>query len=503
LVSDISNIDELIVAKPKTDAETPTPRQPAQHTRETTSSEPDQTKSGSHPPIEIWDPYDRDGSSGGKWIYGIIGFLLLLMLGLINHEGQSNNKTSNTSPTSSQNYSNPPNVSVPTVQTSNSTQSSKLQYTKPSVGTDNVLSVSEIRWCIRESIRIEAMRDIIDNNKGIDVFNQIVGDYNSRCGSYRYHKGSQSRAETDVEAYRSQIVLEAIREAKKLDRSYQPSYQSISPSVSSRAAPNKPDVQLTKKAQQLLTDLGYDPGPVEGDYGRRTADAVRAFQKAQGILVDGWVSESLIDKLRSAKINESNRHQGPTDLQGNVPRITKDLNSNENISDISNADRAGIIAACQYRGSPANVYSCQQEELSKLKQTGPGPNLSGLSSSDRAGIIAACQYRGSPANVYSCQQEELNKLKQTGPGPNLSGLSSSDRAGIIAACQYRGSPANVYSCQQEEVNKLKQTGPRPNLSGLSSSDRVGIIEVCKYRGSPADVYSCQKEEFDKLRTSRY
>ncbi|WP_040475161.1 hypothetical protein, partial [Marinobacter gelidimuriae] len=61
---------------------------------------------------------------------------------------------------------------------------------------------------------------------------------------------------------------------------------------------------------------------------------------------------------------------------------------------------------------------------------------------------------GGPADVYSCQEKELNKLKQTGPAPNLSGLRSSDRAGIIGACKYKGSPADVYNCQKEQLNKL-------------------------------------------------
>jgi hypothetical protein len=157
-----------------------------------------------------------------------------------------------------------------------------------------VLSVPEIRWCIREGIRIEAMRDVIDNNAGIDEFNRIVNDYNSRCGSYRYRQGSQSRAERDVEAYRSQIVAEAIREARQLGRSY----PSVSPGASTSSAPKKPNAQHTREAQQLLTDLGYDPGPVDGDYGRRTADAVKAFQRDVGITQDGWIDQDLISVLR-------------------------------------------------------------------------------------------------------------------------------------------------------------------------------------------------------------
>ncbi|RDH87947.1 MAG: hypothetical protein DIZ78_03730 [endosymbiont of Escarpia spicata] len=335
------------------------------------------------------------------------------------------------------------------------------------------------------------MRDVIDSNAEVGKFNRIVDDYNSRCGSYRYRQGSQSRAERDVKPYRSQIIAEAIREARQLGGSYQPSYPSVSPGTSTRSAPKKPSAQYTREAQQILTDLGYKPGPVDGDYGRRTAAAVKAFQKAQGLTVDGWVSKKLLDTLRHATIKKTRKHDSPTNSQSKIP--------GKDISDISEADRLGIIDACKYRGSPANVYSCQKEELNKLRRTGTGPDLSRLSSSDRRGIIDACKYRGSPANVYSCQKEELNKLKRTGTGPDLSRLSSSDRRGIIDACKYRGSPANVYSCQKEELNKLKRTGAGPDLSGLSSSDRRGIIDACKYRGSPANVYSCQKEELSKLK----
>ena len=236
------------------------------------------------------------GGSGGKWILGIIGVVFVIWL--INNLGQTNKKPSYTPPSSSQSYSYPPSTPAPTVQTPSSNQSTGLQYTKPSVGTNNVLSVPEICWCIREGIRIEAMRDVIDTNEGIDEFNRIVNDYNSRCGSYRYRQGSQSRAERDVEPYRSQIVEEAIREARQLGSR---SYPSVSPGASTSSAPKKPNAQYTKEAQQILTDLGYEPGSVDGDYGRRTADAVKAFQRDAGITQDGWIDEDLLSTLRRVK----------------------------------------------------------------------------------------------------------------------------------------------------------------------------------------------------------
>ena len=84
------------------------------------------------------------------------------------------------------------------------------------------------------------------------------------------------------------------------------------------------------------------------------------------------------------------------------------------------------------------------------------PDFSGISDSDRTGIIEACKDQGSPANVYSCQSEEVSKLKQIGSAPDMSDLFAWDRAGIIDACKGWGSPADVYSCQGEELSKLRR-----------------------------------------------
>jgi hypothetical protein len=241
----------------------------------------------------------RSSRSRGKWIFGIIGVIFVIWL--INSGDQTNKKPSYSPPSSSQSYSYPQSSPAPAVQTPSTTQSAGLQYTQPSVGTNNVLSVPEIRWCIREGIRIEAMRDVIDTNAGIDEFNLIVNDNNSRCGSYRYREGSQSIAERDVEAYRSQIVSEAIGEAMQLGRSSQLPDPAVSPSASTSSTPKKPKAQLTRAAQQFLTDLGYDPGPVDGGYGRRTIDAVKAFQRDANITQDGWIDEDLLSTLQSAK----------------------------------------------------------------------------------------------------------------------------------------------------------------------------------------------------------
>lgn len=62
----------------------------------------------------------------------------------------------------------------------------------------------------------------------------------------------------------------------------------------------KPD-KAVRQAQTLLAELGYDPGPADGLLGNRTVQAVREYQKAAGLPVDGKVNARLIESLKSGK----------------------------------------------------------------------------------------------------------------------------------------------------------------------------------------------------------
>jgi hypothetical protein len=73
--------------------------------------------------------------------------------------------------------------------------------TTPPVGTGNMLSRAEIRYCVAERIRLEGAQAALNHGKGDDItrFNTMVDDYNSRCSRYRYRSGDLESARSDVE----------------------------------------------------------------------------------------------------------------------------------------------------------------------------------------------------------------------------------------------------------------------------------------------------------------
>ncbi len=79
------------------------------------------------------------------------------------------------------------------------------------------LSLSEIRYCMAEDVRIAAQKTEIDGlqntdtdrfNRNVDGFNETVNDYNSRCSNRSIMASDRPTATSQVEAKRSQLETE-------------------------------------------------------------------------------------------------------------------------------------------------------------------------------------------------------------------------------------------------------------------------------------------------------
>jgi peptidoglycan hydrolase-like protein with peptidoglycan-binding domain len=59
------------------------------------------------------------------------------------------------------------------------------------------------------------------------------------------------------------------------------------------------DTKLVRNIQSGLHRLGYDPGAVDGRAGPRTGDAIRRYQRDNGLVADGRPSPALWAQIHS------------------------------------------------------------------------------------------------------------------------------------------------------------------------------------------------------------
>ncbi len=57
------------------------------------------------------------------------------------------------------------------------------------------------------------------------------------------------------------------------------------------------DPQMVRQIQQKLQDQGFDVGEIDGKWGPQTANALKDFQRQQGMQADGKLSQSTLSAL--------------------------------------------------------------------------------------------------------------------------------------------------------------------------------------------------------------
>ena len=129
----------------------------------------------------------------------------------------------------------------------------------------------------------------------------IDGSYGARTTSavndFQQAKGLNSDGIVDKETWTALAIDPPQPSAESL-QSNAP-IQSSTPTEKSDTVPGDRTTALTKGAagskvktlQVRLEIQGYDPGPIDGIFGARTATAVKSFQEYKGLTADGVVDE--------------------------------------------------------------------------------------------------------------------------------------------------------------------------------------------------------------------
>jgi peptidoglycan hydrolase-like protein with peptidoglycan-binding domain len=90
------------------------------------------------------------------------------------------------------------------------------------------------------------------------------------------------------------------------------------PPTTQPPGPTPAEIAATKDLQNRLEALGYSPGPIDGRFGGRTSSAVLAFEKVEGLPLDGDAGPEVLARL--------NAPQGHAATEGSaVPRLEIDL----------------------------------------------------------------------------------------------------------------------------------------------------------------------------------
>ena len=436
-------------------------------------------------------------------VLGLVGVGVLIWLFNAAQENSSSPSRgrSYTQPTPTPSYT-PPAVSPP--------QQRRLDFSEPPVGQNNVLSVAQIRWCLREDIRIEVLRPMPTTNSQIDQFNSVVSNNNNRCGSYRYRQGALARARREVEQQRPQIVANVSPPWQR--RSVTSSGSAVQSVVPDPVAPRQPTpVQpraaqpspLTLDIQNSLKALGYDLGPADGLYGGRTKSAIQSFQRDVELTPDGRVSQELLQRLQqesSARRTQSTKAAVPSE-SASTARVSPDR-----------AERSAIENTCGWRRSsngPADYRRCVESEEAQLRAFGRRPDTTGRSASDRSSIENTCGWRknsNGPDDYYKCVSQSLLGLNNVRARPDLSNLSSMERSAIENTCGWRknsNGPADYYQCIQAQITQLAGVSSRSDLLALSGAERSAIENTCGWRknsNGPADYYQCVESQRRELST---
>ncbi len=105
--------------------------------------------------------------------------------------------------------------------------------------------------------------------------------------------GDISLSSPDIASNNNALWVGLARNAKNISLTTLPSSSPPSLQICQDGLSNTAGVQL------FLTSRGFEPGPIDGAYGDKTADAIRSYQASVGLGQTGSINDELMSKIKS------------------------------------------------------------------------------------------------------------------------------------------------------------------------------------------------------------
>ena len=124
--------------------------------------------------------------------------------------------------------------------------------------------------------------------------------FNLAASSSALDTDTRERARESRDSAARLLSPEKLARAQRMAREWRPREGALSTPSPPDAGADGDARQRMAAIQRALARLGYDPGPADGISGPRTRAAIRAFQAAAGLPVDGFMSDRLEGAVLSA-----------------------------------------------------------------------------------------------------------------------------------------------------------------------------------------------------------
>lgn len=313
------------------------------------------------------NPEEKPQVSWQPWFWFIFGGVVLYAI-FSNSSGSANNSapaTEQVAPAAEEAAAPASEKAVPVA------ENASLQdgYQRPPVGSENILGVAQIKYCIKDGYELDAISQKLNNsseatNSQIDRFNGMINEHNSRCGSYRYYGNNNSRAESEMLPLKITIQNEAVHEFfGETKKNHENKNNGISSNERSVTQEELDSIESACSKEKYL-------------------DGPAAYKQCK---------ERQLNKL------------------GNAP-------SRPDLSSLNTEELASIESACssqKYLDGAAKYNICLNNQLAKLKKAPSAPDLSVLSYDEQTSIESACstqKYLDGPAAYNKCLRRQMKKL---------------------------------------------------------------------------------------------
>jgi hypothetical protein len=202
-----------------------------------------------------------------------------------------------------------------------------LPEERPPVGTTVQFSRANLRYCIYQEVRLEAIGPVTYSTES-DVFSALIKDWNSRCSRFRHAAGDKEAVDSEVRARRTVLEAEGRALVRGWQRKIETTLQHVPEPATAVATSNSsdplpaiitlgrnpkselgwgfnpllksPSLVLLRsdsamRVQERLDELGYTIKPADGNWGPTSRIALRHFKEANGLLAnDGFDIETAV-----------------------------------------------------------------------------------------------------------------------------------------------------------------------------------------------------------------